>query len=29
MTETFTKDESIIDLRALNISFTVKDVYNM
>jgi Uma2 family endonuclease len=28
MTETFTKDESIIDLPALNISFSVKDIYN-
>jgi len=28
MTETFTKDESIIDLPALNISFAVKDVYS-
>lgn len=27
MTETFTKDESIINLPALNISFLVKDVY--
>lgn len=28
MTETFTKDESIIDLPALNVSFTVKDIYS-
>lgn len=28
MTETFTKDESIIELPALNISFSVKDVYS-
>ena len=27
MTETFTKNESVIDLPALNISFSVKDVY--
>ena len=28
MTETFTKDESIIDLSALDISFSVKDIYS-
>lgn len=28
MTETFTKDESVIDLPALSISFSVKDVYS-
>ena len=28
MTETFTKDESIINLPVLNISFSVKDVYH-
>ncbi|MEP6466265.1 MAG: Uma2 family endonuclease [Parafilimonas sp.] len=28
LAETFTKDESIIDLPALNISFSVKDIYN-
>lgn len=28
MTETFTKDEQVISLPKLNISFTVKDVYN-
>ena len=28
LAETFTKDESIIDLPALNISFSVKDVYS-
>jgi Uma2 family endonuclease len=28
MTETFTKDESVIDLPALNISFSVKDIYS-
>lgn len=28
LAETFTKDESIIELPALNISFSVKDVYN-
>ena len=28
MTETFTKNESIINLPALNISFTVQAVYN-
>jgi hypothetical protein len=27
MAETLTKDESIIDLQKLNISFTVKQVY--
>ena len=28
MTETFTKDESKIDLPALNVSLSVKDIYN-
>lgn len=28
MTETFTKDEQVISLPKLNISFTIKDIYN-
>ena len=28
LAETFTKDESVIDLPALNISFSVKDIYS-